>query len=112
MQSERDLDCSDCMRGYPLVSDMVALAIALAGLFVIGANASKFINVNRFSIHALYRNRLVRTFLGATRDPRAANPFTNFDEKDNLSMCDLWASEEIGAQSGGQEGGGRFMSSR
>jgi hypothetical protein len=38
--------------GHPLVSDMVALAIALAGLFVIGANASKFINVNRFSIHA------------------------------------------------------------
>jgi hypothetical protein len=66
--------------GHPLVSDMVALAKALAGLFVIGANASKFINVNRFSIHALYRNRLVRTFLEATRDPRAANPFTNFDE--------------------------------
>jgi hypothetical protein len=80
------------------------LLIALAVLFVIGANASKSINVNRFSIHSLYRNRLVRTFLGATRNPRAANPFTNFDEKDNLEMWKLWATEEVGAQNGGQRG--------
>lgn len=86
-------------------SDMLALAIALAVLLVIGANASKFINVNRFSIHSLYRNRLVRTFLGATRyPPRAANPFTNFDEQDNLKMWTLWEAKGIGTQNGGQRG--------
>jgi len=87
-----------------LGSDMLALLIALAVMLVIGANASKFINVNRFSIHSLYRNRLVRTFLGATRDPRAANPFTNFDEKDNLEMRELWAAKGIGAENGGRRG--------
>jgi len=84
-----------------LGSDFFSLMMALAVLWVIGTNASKFINVNRFSIHSLYRNRLVRTFLGATRDPRAANPFTNFDEEDNVSMCDLWPG--VGAKSHGQE---------
>jgi len=48
-------------------------------------------------MHALYRNRLVRTFLGATRDPRDANPFTNFDEDDNRVMCSLWKRQSSSA---------------
>jgi hypothetical protein len=70
--------------------DALRLLAALILVLILGANASKFINVNRFSMHALYRNRLVRTFLGATRDPRDANPFTNFDEGDNPEMYTLW----------------------
>ena len=76
--------------------DVLRLVVALIAVAIIGANASKFINVNRFSMHALYRNRLVRTFLGATQDPRDANPFTNFDEKDNPKMFELWEREEKG----------------
>jgi len=70
--------------------DALRLLLALVIFLILGTNSSRFINVNRFSMHALYRNRLVRTFLGATRDPRDANPFTNFDEDDNRVMCSLW----------------------
>jgi hypothetical protein len=38
---------------------------------------SLFVNVNRFSLHALYRNRLVRPFLGSARGrTREPDPFT------------------------------------
>src|SRR6185312_13071938 len=48
------------------------------------------VNINRFSIHALYRNRLIRAYLGASNPKRAPNPFTGFDERDNHPMRDLW----------------------
>jgi hypothetical protein len=61
------------------------LAVALAiGLFM-----GFFINVNRFSLHAMYRNRLIRAYLGASRRNRKANPFTGFDPHDNLSLYEL-----------------------
>ena len=48
------------------------------------------VNVNRFSLHALYRNRLVRAFLGSARrgsdHSRDADPFSGFDPADNLRM--------------------------
>ena len=58
---------------------------------------SKCIGVNKFSMHALYRNRLIRAYLGASRYTRRADPFTGFDENDNLPMWQLrpellWAS--------------------
>src|SRR5262249_30211830 len=46
------------------------------------------INVNRFSMHALYRNRLVRAFLGSARaGRRVPDPFTSFDPTDNLPLA-------------------------
>ena len=39
----------------------------LAGLAGLGVIMGYFINVNKFSLHALYRNRLIRAFLGASR---------------------------------------------
>ena len=43
------------------------------------------INVNRFSMHAVYRNRLTRAFLGSARRfrRRHPDPFTGFDPRDN-----------------------------
>ncbi len=75
----------------------LALAAGLFGLsFVIGF----FVNVNWFSLHAMYRNRLVRTFLGASRplgssDPRKPSPFTGFDPNDDFPMKDLKANRPI-----------------
>jgi len=77
-------------REHPPGPDALRLLVALVIFLILGTNSSRFINVNRFSMHALYRNRLVRTFLGAARDPRDANPFTNFDEGDNPEMWTLW----------------------
>jgi hypothetical protein len=71
--------------------------LAIAGWILCGAAAvaaSYFINVNRFSLHAVYRNRLIRAFLGTaranSRPPRCPDPFTDFDQRDNLRMASLW----------------------
>lgn len=69
---------------------LLRLAIALAVLLTVGIQFSRRINVNRFSLHDVYRNRLIRAFLGAARRSRAPNPFTDFDERDNRRLCELW----------------------
>jgi hypothetical protein len=51
--------------------------------------ASWLIGVNRFSMHALYRDRLIRAYLGASNEERDPNPFTGFDPRDNLPMKKL-----------------------
>ena len=67
----------------------IYLLIGLTGL--VGWLAAKYINTNKFSYHAMYRNRLIRAYLGASRksSDRHPDPFTGFDPEDNLSMCDL-----------------------
>jgi len=49
------------------------------------------ININRFSLHAMYRARLVRTYLGASRLNRKelVNQFTDLDEADNVPLAEL-----------------------
>lgn len=65
-------------------------SLALFGIFVgIGLLMSYFVPVNRFSLHGMYRERLIRTFLGASRDDRSPNPFTGFDNKDDLRVPEL-----------------------
>jgi len=66
----------------------VTLIIAAA---ICGA-ASLAINTNRFSLHGTYRNRLIRAFLGGSREPRDRHPnaLSQFDERDNINLCDLW----------------------
>ena len=76
--------------------------LALAAVVVIGLIASRRININRFSLHALYRNRLIRMFLGASNVDRRANPFTDFDQDDNLPMWKLWPPPNGKRQDDGQ----------
>jgi hypothetical protein len=47
------------------------------------------VDVNEFSIHHLYRNRLVRGYLGASVLGRNAHPFTGFSDADDLPLADL-----------------------
>src|SRR5205823_4705193 len=48
------------------------------------------VDVNEFSSHLPYRNRLVRCFLGASvPTPRPFQPFTGFSSKDDLSLADI-----------------------
>ncbi|HZI19104.1 MAG TPA: patatin-like phospholipase family protein [Pyrinomonadaceae bacterium] len=68
---------------------LLILAAAGFGLFV-----SRFVNLNIFSLHGGYRNRLIRGFLGASRPggERKPNPFTGFDPADNIHLHELrWA---------------------
>jgi len=52
---------------------------------------AKVINLNKFSLHAGYRNRIIRAFLGASHseEERKPNLFTGFDPTDNLQMHEL-----------------------
>jgi hypothetical protein len=74
-------------------ADLKWLLIGLITAIVVGGLASKRVNINRFSLHALYRNRLIRAFLGATNPDRKPDSFTGFDEHDNPRMNDLWKKE-------------------
>ena len=58
---------------------------ALTGLLAYGV--SRRVDLNEFSLHALYRNRLVRCYLGASNDKRSAHPFTGFDPNDDLPLA-------------------------
>jgi hypothetical protein len=73
------------------------IALLFAGFLVIvaiGWIASRNVNINRFSLHSIYRNRLIRAYLGASRTDRKADPLTNFDLADNDYMSALWPTEE------------------
>lgn len=48
---------------------------------------SRRVDQNEFSLHALYRNRLVRCYLGASHRDRAAHPFTGFDPRDDMPLA-------------------------
>jgi hypothetical protein len=77
----------------PVPPEARYLGVALIATAFIGWVASKYVNINRFSLHALYRNRLVRAFLGGSNPKReeTRNPFTGFDENDNVRMWTLWS---------------------
>lgn len=70
------------------------LIIACGALLaLVGATAGTLINTNKFSLHFMWRDRIIRAYLGASRDPEKRNPqpFTNFDTDDNIYMCELRA---------------------
>ena len=71
-----------------LVGALLAIAIA----WRIGSVMSAFVDPNKYSLHAMYRNRLIRAYLGAARKKGTRDPtlFTGFDPNDNLPMDCLW----------------------
>lgn len=90
---------SDLMQGPSAVhaqrkDELVSLLLGLVLIVLIGWIASRSININRFSLHSVYRNRLIRAFLGASNHRRAPNPFTGFDFGDNLRMHQLWPAKD------------------
>jgi hypothetical protein len=62
-----------------------------AGFLALGGFMGFFIDINLFSLHAAYRDRLIRAYLGASRPhgARKPDPFTGFDERDNVLMRNL-----------------------
>ena len=68
--------------------------VAIIVLVVLIAAASYVISINRYSLHSIYRNRLVRAFLGASRDEderdKTKNAFTDFDSRDSPLLQELW----------------------
>ena len=80
----------------PIAGRMTAVAFGAAALcFGVSLLASLFVNVNTFSLHALYEARLVRAFLGAsnvasvTGAKPVRNAFTDFCDSDNIRLSAL-----------------------
>ena len=69
----------------PLASLLMLVAVVMARL----------VNANKFSLHGVYRDRLIRAYLGASNSDRKPNPFTGFDENDNIKMRELWMPEKF-----------------
>ena len=82
----------DALGGQKFSIRQILGLLFVAGLVagIIGFIASKNVNINRFSLHAVYRNRLVRAYLGASRKTRNPDRFTGFDEHDNPFTDTLW----------------------
>ncbi len=65
------------------------LAASAVTLFLAGVGMSWRVDVNEFSLHHFYRNRLVRCYLGASNPDRKPEPFTGFDPGDDVALCEL-----------------------
>ena len=65
---------------------LAPLVLLCVGLFCLSLFLGWRIDVNEFSLHNAYRNRLVRCYLGATNPNRKAQPFTGFDDNDNVPL--------------------------
>jgi Patatin-like phospholipase len=97
------LDCTDtkieawlahCGMPAAMLAQSVGLywtAAAIFALLIFAWFMQHFVSVNRFSLHAMYRARLIRAYLGASNTDRNPNWFTGFDPADNLVMADIKA---------------------
>jgi hypothetical protein len=76
---------------HPVGASLPEDLIAIAALAVIGLALGGVIPANRFSLHDMYRARLVRTFLGVSRPCAERRPsrFTGFDRQDDIRLDDL-----------------------
>ena len=66
-----------------------AVVGCMAGVALLAFLYSLRLDINIFSLSNFYRNRLVRCYLGATRDDRKAQAFTGFDDADDLALSAL-----------------------
>lgn len=78
---------------YPSTIAVMLFLLVMGGLLL-----GLLIDTNDFSLHAMYRARLIRAYLGASRPPgeRRPDPFTGFDDKDDIPMSQLWPASRKG----------------
>ncbi len=82
--------------GQAVPTSIPANALLAGGLLLFAMGTASRVDSNKFSLHAMYRARLIRAYLGASRPAgeRDPNRFTGFDDGDNLPMRDLWTPGE------------------
>ena len=76
---------------HPDGAGLPEILLLLVSLLAGGALMGLVVAVNKFSLQGMYRNRLIRAFLGASRPAAARQPnrFTGFDPKDNIFLKEL-----------------------
>jgi hypothetical protein len=82
-------NCDSCP-AYP--SPFLVATVAL-GLGALGICAGWLIDTNKLSLHAMYRSRLIRAYLGASNPKRRSDLFTGYDENDDIQMHQLWPNQ-------------------
>ncbi len=65
------------------------VALLAAGFLLLSWIMARYVNINTFSLHGMYRDRLVRAFLGASNAERRASRFTGFSRTDDIPMSQL-----------------------
>jgi hypothetical protein len=98
---ESQATCAFC--GSPQWKSVVVEFWTMIALAAIAVGFALFVNVNRFSSHAIYRNRLARAFLGAARGltrrkSPTRDPFTDFDPEDNVRVHELMTPRASASQ--------------
>ncbi|MEO8439724.1 MAG: patatin-like phospholipase family protein [Spartobacteria bacterium] len=80
---------------YAYQKQLFGVFFLTAASLLFGIVMGFFINVNKFSLHAMYRSRLIRAFLAASRPAESRKPhlFTGFDPDDNMPLHDLRAGK-------------------
>lgn len=72
------------------------LSAWLAACLAVAAIASSRFNINEFSMHHFYKNRLVRCYLGASNSARRKpNRLTGFDPSDDFPVATLLPTDPI-----------------
>jgi len=69
-----------------LAGEPWVIFIAASMLFLFSGAFAWAMGVNNFSLHGMYRNRLVRAYLGTGRSKRNAHWFTDFDASDDKKL--------------------------
>ena len=83
----REVEQSAAARPFaPTIPGSAWLLCASLGLFLLALLLSMRVDINEFSMHLFYRNRLVRCYLGASNDDRKPQRFTGFDPKDDTLL--------------------------
>ena len=72
----------------PAYAILLRFLIGCVILGIVAWIASRRVNVNRFSLHALYRNRLIRSYLGASR--RVGIVFVARQSDENIIRLTAW----------------------
>ncbi|MBI5616913.1 MAG: patatin-like phospholipase family protein [Gammaproteobacteria bacterium] len=68
---------------------LATCALTLLACFGLVVLMAWRVDVNLFSYHGFYRNRIARCYLGASNAERRPHPFTGFDERDNPQFATL-----------------------
>ena len=86
------------IEGYEAVLSDPGLPASAAIILLITGGIAFFlplrVNINEFSMHHFYKNRLVRCYLGAGNPDRKPNPFTGFDPKDDVLIGGLYPESQ------------------
>jgi hypothetical protein len=65
------------------------VAVLAAAFLVLSWVVARYVNINTFSLHTMYRDRLVRAYLGASNPDRRASRFTGFARNDDFPIGSL-----------------------